>query len=279
MNTTGKVQIVESSFSIENTGNCNLLLRISDTSLSYAIVSAEEKELKVLFHSALEDVEGKRSGDFFKDDRLLNQPFAKIQAAVETSAFTFIPAELYSEDNLQDYSRFIGAHANSKFLVSDLKRTGAKCISAFPAPQLNALETLFSQVELYNPALPLIESLLSATIATGWQLLLQFNSTNFEVLILNDGKLHLYNIYSIQTATDFNYFLLLILQQLNLKPEILQLTISGEIEKNDDKYAVLQKYFKKITLANPDNFIKEDGFFKEIPPHRFFGLLSLSLCE
>ena len=57
---------------------------------------------------------------------------------------------------------------------------------------------------------------------------------HFEIIVIESGKLLLYNSFELQTKEDLIYYILFITEQLNLNPETFKLILLGTIQKNDD---------------------------------------------
>ena len=73
---------------------------------------------------------------------------------------------------------------------------------------------------------------------------------HFEILLVNKGKLTLYNTFEYSTKEDFIYYLLFTAEQLNLNPETLNLVLLGQVEKDDAFYKIAYKYIRNVSLGN-----------------------------
>src|SRR5690606_5493850 len=59
---------------------------------------------------------------------------------------------------------------------------------------------------------------------------------NFEIIVIENGKLLLYNTFEFNTKEDFIYYILFTAEQLKLNPETLHLIFIGNINKEDVFY-------------------------------------------
>lgn len=277
MNDFGKIQLTDPGFQPQHSGKCDLLLKISPFRFSYAVIDQGQDQIKVLFDDAVTDGLSDLQ-QIFQNELLFNSHFHKVKVLFETSSFTLIPASLYNEANLTDYAQFIEG-AISDLIVSDIRGAQVKSIFAAGEELRNMLRGKFSGYKITSSAAPLIDAVMKFYGGNGKQLFLNFNTDSFEAVVLQDKKLQFYNIFQIETADDFNYFLLLLLEKLAINPQDMDLVISGEIEMLDENYLRMQKYFQNIRFADCRQLVNQSNFIEQVSPHRFFSLIALSLCE
>ncbi|RYY78814.1 MAG: DUF3822 family protein, partial [Moraxellaceae bacterium] len=98
-------------------------------------------------------------------------------------------------------------------------------------------ETLFEaypEAKVYSQAEPLIDGIMYNY--QGEKLILQFNDSSFEFLLIDNHIVKYYNIFPISTPDDFNYYLLFVLQQLSLTGSDFDVILSGDIDKESLLY-------------------------------------------
>jgi hypothetical protein len=275
---TPKIHLTEQNFQSQHSGKCNLLIRISNQRLSYAIVDQGNDQLKVLFDSPV-----KKDPDAIKilmqQDHFLKFHFHKIKISVETSKFTFIPKEVYAEPDVDSYALFIHPGTQSDVLVKDIRSAKVKNIVAIDKHLKEFLTVFFTRPNIFNQANPLIESALKVYRNANTTLLLQFNAGSFEALILENSCFKYYNLFSIDSPDELNYFLLAIIQELELKNTETQTVLCGDISEHDESYRRVQKYFSNISFADSNKLIRHSEIFNEVPAHQFFSLIGLNICE
>jgi hypothetical protein len=98
-----------------------------------------------------------------------------------------------------------------------------------------------------------------------------------QIINIQNGKLFFFNTFRYNTKEDFIYYLLFVMQQLHLSPDVQELLILGEIEKNSSLTEMIFKYIKKPLFGEKSNMYKFDIVFNEIPPHHFYNLLNFHL--
>jgi hypothetical protein len=275
MNGIGKTQLIDDHFQSQHSGKCDLLLQLTSSRISYALFDKARDTIKAVFDAPITQENDLRG--FLTNDPLLNAHFHKVKISLQTFKFTFVPSDVYDEGSLNHYNKFIQA-APSTLSVSHILTQEIENIAAFDAETKSTLDSKFQHYCSVSSANPLIEA--AAKIYNdSKQLILNFTDNSFEALLLDEGKLIFYNIFTIQTAEDFNYFLLLVLQELQIDPKITVPVVCGQIDTTNENYHRLQKYFSIISFADIGLLINPSPVLEQIPSHRFFSLIGLNLCE
>ena len=261
--------LVDPNFRTEATVNCNLLLRITNDSFSYAIIDKNSDQIRVIFDKqGCENVE-QNLKSAFETDPYLSQKYQTIKAAVHTSNFIFIPNEWFDANNLAVYSKYLGS--DGKVYTKHHDELG-----------FNTLFSLNKKVEGKLPENTVVYPQSSPLLAisshlSGDALLIDFTASSFNVLFVKDKIINFQNHYESDTAEEFNYFLLLIIEQLNLT-ESIPVYLQGIINEDDDYYNTLLKYFNNLYFFLPAGK-QTSELLADMPKHYFSGLLALDLCE
>ena len=74
------------------------------------------------------------------------------------------------------------------------------------------------------------------------------SDTHFEIVIIQNQKLQLYNSFDYKTPEDFIYYILFTAEQLHLNPESFKLELLGKITEDDALYAIVYNYVRNVTL-------------------------------
>lgn len=261
--------LIDPNFKADTSVNCHLLLKITNDSLSYAVVSKDSEEINLIFDKqGCTDVV-KDLKIAFETDRYLTLNYNSIKVAVHTASFVFIPDEWFDADNLSVYSKYLGSEG--KIYSKHNEALGFNTIFSLD----NNIEQHLPEVaNIYPQSAPLLA--VSNHLAD-YALLIDFTSVSFNILYLKDKKVQFQNHYQSETAEEFNYFLLLIIEQLDLK-ETVPVYLQGIINEDDDYYNCLLKYFNQLYFFLPTKK-QNSELLADMPKHYFSGLLALDLCE
>ncbi|RBQ02929.1 DUF3822 family protein [Pedobacter miscanthi] len=260
--------LVDPNFKADASANCHLLLKITNDSFSYAVVSRDTEEINIIFDKqGCEDVQQDLKSAF-ATDKYLSLNYGAIKAAVHTSNFIFIPDEWFDDENLAVYAQYLGSDA--KVYTKHNKALGFNtvfCLNDEVKTNLPEKADLFPHSE---PLVALFNHLADEA------LLIDFTAVSFNVLYTRDKKIVFQNHYESETAEEFNYFLLLMIEQLGLNDSI-PVYIQGIINEDDEHYNCLLKYFNQLYFFFPAGK-QNSELLADMPKHYFSGLLALDLC-
>lgn len=263
------LRLTDPNFSPEAAKNCVLLLKIAFDSFSYAIVDENTQQVCVVFdQQGCADV-AKSLQAAFKNDPLLKLNYHEVKAAVYTKHFIFVPDAWLDENNLQNYQQFLGTQAPIKLIEH----------SDFNFKTLFSLnEDLLAQLPQHAVVYPQSEPLLALfDYLSADALLIDFTAESFNVLFIQDRKFQFQNHYQAENTDEFNYFLLLMIEQLKLSKNT-PVYLQGIINEDDDYHQILTKYFNQLYFFLPAG--KQDSeLLADMPQHYFSGLLAVALCE
>ena len=80
------------------------------------------------------------------------------------------------------------------------------------------------------------------------QLFVHVSDTHFEIVVIQNQKLQLFNSFEYKTPEDFIYYILFTAEQLFLNPENFKLELLGKIVEGDSLYAIAYKYIRNTSL-------------------------------
>ena len=261
--------LVDPNFKADASVDCHLLLKITNDSFSYAVVDKSTEQVNVVFDKqGCEDVEQDIKFAFENDD-YLSLPYNRIKAALHTTKFIFVPDEWFDAENPAQYHQYLGTE--EKIYTIHDENLGFNTLFALDE---NLKDQLPEASAIFPQSAPLLA--LSNHLSDD-ALLIDFTSVSFNVLLIRDKKIHFQNHYQAETLDEFNYFLLLIIEQLDLN-EHIPVYLEGIINEDDDQYNCLLKYFNQLYFFLPADK-QESEILADMPKHYFSGLLALDLCE
>lgn len=278
-------KLIDQSYNGDYSGNYHLSFILSPKGFAYCIL-----DLKLNRLNALEEV-------FFQDEldpeslskqlrsevtksQILSRPFKSISVGLYSEKSTMLPAGLYEKSKMREYLQFNFSDellsASSDYLPdNDLYN-----IYHIPDLLTKTIKELFTGAKVFHFASPVIESLLMENKHKAQRKvylhILQKNkpgTNRFEIIIFYSGKLLFYNSFLFQEKEDIAYFTLYVLEQLNISPENLPVTILGNILKTDEALNLLRNYVIVEFGNRPGNF-EYSSVFDEVPSHFYYALLS-----
>ncbi|WP_432708093.1 DUF3822 family protein [Pedobacter sp.] len=274
MNTKNSLLLLDPEFDPHTAPACNLLLKITKDSFSYAIINQEHKELKAVFDEQECSNTLQTLKRLLKNDPYLSYPFATVKIAVNTDNCVTVPNKLFSSDAINSYTNFFSSRESGKVHTRPNYHFDFTAVFNIDQGIENVLDQHFESAKKVDHQAPLLS--LGARIENG--LLFDFTALSFSLLQVNEGKLYFKNTFEIINAEEFNYYLLLLLQQLEPTVREMPVYLMGIVNSDDEKHLILKKYFKNIQFTLPQNDKLNYTILEDMPPYYYSNLLAIDLC-
>jgi 3-methyladenine DNA glycosylase AlkC len=276
MGNKNSILLVDPQFDPNTSPDCTLLLKVTPDSLSYAIIDTNTKQLKAIYdHQECLNIEQALQIGL-ESDAYLNLKFKEIKAAVHTLNQISLPNDLFDVAALGTFTKFFSSESSSTLYIQDIKKFDLKTVFVLPdeiEEVLNRLSTKCKRYDHTAAVLKMADHVFTDTF------IIDFTVGSMNITFIKENKLMFNNYFEIDSSEEFNYYLLLIINQLNVQQDDLEVVLSGIIHEKDRNYAVLNKYFSKITLNNPIRSNTEYSLLEDMPAHYYTSLLALDLCE
>ncbi|MFA6945300.1 MAG: DUF3822 family protein [Pedobacter sp.] len=280
------LHLVDDGFQSQTAAKCDLLIHIGIETLQYAIIDKVRDELKALAEyklPAIQDLSDliRTLEKLPESNREFKYPYNKVKISFDSYKFTFIPAELYENENDQEYAKFINQSSADLVLTNTINSANIKNLFAINSDFLTSLNQVFQNPKIFNQASSFIEGIKkNYSNNNSACLIVDCYSKHIQIACLKNSELVFYNIFECLNADEFNYFLLNTIETLNLDTEATHVIISGKVTSDEDEYYQrLLKYFNKLTFADSRLIVRHSGIFDNVSPQTYFSLISLDLCE
>jgi|GEM_PF-580787 len=280
------LHLVENSLQSQTAAKCDLLIHIGIGTFQYAIIDKVRDELKALAEYELP--EKSNLTDLIlaieklpEANREFKYPFSKIRVSFDSYKFTFIPEELYENENEQEYAKFINPYASDLILTNRIRTSKIRNIFAIDSNFNSALNQIFQKPRIYNQAGPFIEGIKKTNPdRNGVCLFIDIHQDHIQIACLKKSELVLYNMLECFNADEFNYFLLNTMDSLDLDTSSTKVILSGNVtSEKDENYQRILKYFKAPVFADSRLKVHHPELFNNVLSHTYFSLISLDECE
>ena len=91
---------------------------------------------------------------------------------------------------------------------------------------------------------------------------IHFNKGHFEISVIQNQKLLLFNSFDYQTPEDFIYYVLFTAEQLNMNPEKFLLELIGAIDTESEFFKIAYKYIRNVSLIDVED-LRWNNYFSE----------------
>lgn len=274
MNNSNNILLIDPAFDPASSSTCNLLVKIGTDHLSYAIIDKETKQVYVVFDEQECENGTLKLAERLKTDPYLTLAYQQVKTAVYTSNVIAIPNEVYDATSLSTHSKFLTDAHHGNLYTQISTHFGFTSVFALPKATDQLLSTHLTNPKRYQHNAGLFAL---AENTNGTALFLDFSVGSLHVLYIKDQQVVFQQCYEIDGTEEFNYYLLLMISQLNIDPKATDIHLAGIIHQDDEKYNCLFKYFSSIQFISIANQ-PEQEILDEMPLHYYSSLLALDQC-
>ncbi len=258
-----------------------LSIQVGLNGLSFCTLNVLNSHVDQLQHRTSESIGNpeqllERATQLIDDESLSQRSFRDVTVIHVNELSAFVPKPFFNKDKLADYLKFNNKILGNDYIDYDMI-TNNEMVNVY-VPYMNVNNffiDVFGEFEYRHFSSILVEKLLNNTpYQNEATVYVHLQPRHFEVVVVKQKKLLLYNSFSHTTKEDFIYYILFIAEQLQLDPETLQLQLLGDISEESELYEILYTYVRDVrfvTIKNPYSF--EDDVAEKLP-HQDFVLLN-----
>ncbi|MGO4919676.1 DUF3822 family protein [Maribacter spongiicola] len=249
-----------SSLNIADKNFKKLSIQVSLNGLSFCVADTVSQKLLI---SDRVDFSEEKNPMFVKDELqklfqkhdIENMQFDEVIAVHRNTLFGLVPKSLFNQNHLNEYLKF-----NTKVLANDVlaydEVENHELVNVYvPYTNVNNyIYELFGEFDYMHNGTVLLQSLLNnQTQNQETTCFAHVYKNQLDITVLNQRKLLLYNSFKYNTKEDFAYYLLFVLEQLELDPKTVNVKLFGEIEEDDEIYQLCYKYIQNISIFEPSS--------------------------
>jgi hypothetical protein len=277
----------DKSLQIEESKNQRLSIQLSPDGFSFCIYDKQRNKLTGIQTFGLEDVANDRAFNLLLTEFLptlahLRADYDKIRIVVESTKSTLLPSALFDVQHLQKYLEFNHRVSTTELVLYDrIPMLDAVNVWAFSETIYHNLLQFFPAATIQHHATTLIDSLLLQHKNRSTEPLIFVNVRwqYFDIVVLSNNSLLLYNTFRFVTNEDFVYYLLFVFEQIGINPEVAGVVLYGDIKSGSSLFDYLKRYIRHIQLGRRNAVLQFSYVFDEIPEHQFYNLIHLQQCE
>jgi len=189
----------------------------------------------------------------------LKDTYDEIVLLHDNSFNTFVPNALFDENYPGSYLQYNTRVFEADVFATD-KLTGYDMTNIY-VPLMNVNNYLIERLgsfEYKNTNSILVEKLLDTSVNIDEkQVFVHIQPSHFEIVVVRNQKLLLFNSFEYGTTTDFLYYLLYTLEQLLLNPETVQVLLLGNVDTDSPLYEAAYTYIRNVVLFNTTALVQK----------------------
>jgi hypothetical protein len=244
-----------------------LTLQISLKGFSFSCTDTLNRTLlsfkEIIFDSSNKSVSIEdQLANIFKLYVELNESYDEIVILHENNLATFVPTALFDEHFLSTYLQFNTKVFDTDFFAFDKIETYQMNTVYIPYVNFNNFFVdQFGQFTYKHAHTILVSKLLELSKnVEDKKMFVHINMGHFEIIVVQNQKLLLFNSFEYQTPEDLLYYILFTAEQLNLNPENLKLEFLGAINQEDAYFKIAYQYIRNVNLLDVSDLQKNNSF-------------------
>ena len=227
---------------------------LNNNIVSYKEINFDQKEPNFKIENAINDA--------FTNHPELKAVYDEVLVIHANNLSTFVPQSLFDEEFLGSYLQYNIKVFTTDFFAFDVIPNYD--LNSVYIPYVNINNLLIDQFggfDYKHSSTVLVNTLLIASKNKDEKkMFVHFNSFHFEIIIIENQKLLLYNSFDYNTPEDFIYYILFTAEQLHLNPENFHLDFIGDIDSESEYFKIAYNYVRNVSLISTENFDKNNNF-------------------
>ncbi len=229
-----------------------LSMKIALNEMSFCCFDTLNQEItdfQTIAFSVLRPLEDQLWKTFVNHPELMNN-YDEVIVLHDNSLNTFVPNALFEEEYLGSYLQYNTKVFDTDFFAYDIIENYDINNIYVPFMDINNfLIDRYGTFEYKNVNSVLVSKLLDASKNNEEkQVFVHIQDTHFEIGVVRNQKLLLFNSFEYKTPEDFLYYLLFTLEQLQLNPETVKVSILGRVHEDDNYFGIAYKYIRNVVL-------------------------------
>jgi Protein of unknown function (DUF3822) len=245
--------------------------------LAYLVSDTSNKILAV---KAMEISGGNTLANALESNAMLRNSFAEVTIGIQNKQHTIVPNRMFDPTRLAAYFNLLSStvsKANTYFGFDDLPALDAKLVYAIEPEIKAAIDKKWPQARVVHHMTAMLEASRAQCNASTFNVFVNVYLHDMQMIIFDGTDLLHFNVYRFNSPSDFVYFLLLPLKQLQIDPTQVSIVMSGEITEESDCIMIAQRFTGPFRYMQLPRMFDYPGAVQSLPSHFCADLYSLKL--
>ena len=234
----------------------HISIQLSLDGFSFCILNENKNQIEKLRHFSFEDQSPtpekhlKNVKNLFEAEKELQQRYNTVSISHVNQLSGLVPKPLFDETRMKDYIKYSSNTFDNDYIVfAEIANHDLNNVYIpFDNVNNNFLDR-YGSSEYKHFSTVLIKSLLDTfKFSEHPHMFAHIRERQFELVVIANNKLLLYNSFNYQEKEDFIYYVLFTAEQLGLNREKFELMLSGNVTKEGPLFALAYKYIRKVSL-------------------------------
>ncbi len=221
----------------------------------------------------------------YDEHQVLRAGFWKdIRLSFRNQNFTLVPNVLFKSQNASDYLKVSNGHYIPDKDVFYHHHASDGFVNVFKADHkvLEWFNSAYSSRDIHplHQNSSFIEGVIQQKLSFNERAMFISIEKNYITIVIRQEKqIEFCNTFTYQNEQDFVYYVMLVMDGLQLNPDECKVILLGEIVDKSPVFSNLFKYVRNISLGNRPTHLRFSYRFDEVLEQRYFDLYNIYLCE
>jgi hypothetical protein len=286
---TPGISLMDDSFDPGETRNYELAFFLGETGMTFCLLDVRRNK-----YIGLQQLSRTGSGESgkiaawpgFLESVLagypwLLAPFRQIRAGYDGMRATLVPAALFDPGEKENYMNFnFTPGPGEQVLYDHLQSMDACQLFTIPADILGTVKKHFPGTRIVHMASVLIETIRInyKNRISSPRVFLHLRGRICDIMIFDGRQLNYFNSFAIQGPEDVTYYLIFVMEQLNLNPETVPLVLLGGVAEEPGLDELLARYVRHVEPGRRNDAFKYSYVLNQMPPYAFYPLYNFFSC-
>lgn len=211
--------------------------------------------------------------EVYRDNPELKHQYDEIAIFHSNNLSTFVPTALFDEEFIGSYLQYNTKVFETDFFTFDTLENYEMNHVYIPYVNMNNFFIdQYGSFDYKHAHTVLVSRLLDLSKnKEERKMFVHMNENHFEIIVVQNQKLLLFNSFEYKTPEDFIYYILFTAEQLQLNPENFNLELLGNIQEDDVYYKIAYQYIRNVALLDVS---EKKNTFSDAENRSFFILLN-----
>lgn len=270
------------NFDAANSYSKILSIRILPDGLCFVV--SDPSNNKLLYMTKI--IDSTRHGiDIFTEEcrtnNVLAAEYLKTHVIYETQQFTLFPTPILLEVGEKKVAELNFGNVDGATVLTDsLPTNDISVVYTIPEKHEETIRRSKPTAAIHSQMMPLLfNALFNSKKSKGSYLHLNIRTSSVDIIYIDEGKLKLANVFQYQTADEFLFFVLGLMDNYHIDQYDVKCVVSGEVDENSSVVKQLARYIAKIEFsATPKGVVEKSAFSSIKNKHQFLTIYQLPIC-
>ncbi len=226
--------------------------------LNHRVLSFGEIKFDNANHTPVEEL----YGNAIKNHPELTEKYDDVLLVHYNNLSTFVPVALFDEHFLGSYLQYSTKVFETDFFAYDAMAVFHMNNVYIPYVNINNFFIdQYREFDYKHANTVLVWKLLEASKNVDEKkMFVHFNDKHFEIVVVQNQNLLLFNSFEYKNPEDFLYYILFTAEQLNLNPEYFKLELLGNIDPDSEFFKIAYRYVRNVSLYDTSGMEPYNSF-------------------